>query len=125
MAGAGDRVVKVIDDDEPVRDSICALLAAYDLPAMAYRSVGEALQRIDWDRAGCVLIDQHMPGPTGLDFVRTIRSQGLTTPVIMMSGRAEDGLDARALQAGASAFLAKPIDDRRLIELVTAAMRGV
>lgn len=118
MPHRGRSVIKVVDDDESVRDSICALLESHDLPSRNFSSAQDALARIDWSSAGCVLLDQHMPGMTGIEFLRAIRAAGNKTPVIMMTGHRERDFEARARDAGANATMLKPLDDGRLIALL-------
>ncbi|MDX2145761.1 MAG: response regulator [Rhodospirillaceae bacterium] len=115
-------VVKVIDDDEAVCDSICALLESFDIPALPFTSARRALVEIVWHTAGCLVVDHHMPEMTGLEFLKTIRERQILTPLILMSAAADPTLDQRARIAGAMAVLSKPIGDGELLDLVRRAM---
>jgi len=71
---------------------------------------------------GCLLLDLHMPGISGLELLRLLRARGLKHPMIVISGRRDPVQDAEALAAGASALLSKPFDDQQLLDLVTRAL---
>ena len=64
--GQPDGIVAVIDDDEDVRDVLCALLQSEGHATEAYESGIEFLRNGGVDRAACIIVDQNMPGITGL-----------------------------------------------------------
>jgi two-component system, cell cycle response regulator DivK len=65
-----------------------------------------------------ILMDIGLPGLSGLDAVRAIRAIGSTVPIIAVSSRVMPGDKERALAAGCDDFMAKPIDDLALVEMV-------
>lgn len=115
------RFVAIVDDDEAVRDSLRLLLQSSDIATRDYRSVDEFLQA---DTAGmaCLVLDQHMPGTSGLELLRRLRARGLRLPVIVISGRRDSALDAEVTAAGATAIFSKPFDDSALLALLRSAL---
>ncbi|MGQ0760775.1 MAG: response regulator [Acidobacteriota bacterium] len=98
--------ILIIDDDVVVRQMLEALLSEEHECHTADRAeqAVELIQIVDYD---LVITDVSMPGLTGLDVLRRVQQQRHTTPVIVISGRADEYKEA-ALQMGAFAFLAKP-----------------
>jgi two-component system, LuxR family, response regulator FixJ len=113
--------VYIVDDDEAVRDSLRLLLESSGFIAREFASA-DLLLKMNIDEMGCLLLDLHMPGISGLELLRLLRARGLKRPVIVISGRRDPVQDAEVLAAGASALLSKPFDDRQLLDLVTEAL---
>ena len=113
--------VYIVDDDEAVRDSVRLLLESSGFVARGFASAGLFLQ-VERGDMGCLLLDLHMPGISGIELLRLLRSRGMTRPVFVISGRRDPVQDAEALAAGASALLSKPFDDQQLLDLVAQAL---
>ncbi|TXH03570.1 MAG: response regulator transcription factor [Nevskiaceae bacterium] len=114
--------VYLVDDDEAVRGGLRALLAAEGLAVQAHADAQSFLDRCPADAAGCLLLDVNMPGLSGLDLQARLRTQGITLPVIMLTGCASVPAAVQALKAGAVDFLEKPCDADRLLTVVRAAL---
>lgn len=122
MAGPR-RAVYIVDDDEAVRDSIRLLLESSGFVARDFASA-DLLLKSETAEMGCLLLDLHMPGISGLELLRLLRSRGMRRPVIVVSGRRDPVQDAEVWAAGASALLSKPFDDQQLLDLVAQALRA-
>jgi FixJ family two-component response regulator len=107
--------VYVVDDDESVRDSLKVLLRLYGFKVDLYASCREFMAAFD-GAAGCLLLDQHMPETTGIDFVERHGAALQGLPIVMMSGRLEPETRDRADRAGVVTFLEKPVDTDRLLD---------
>ncbi|HEI8867939.1 response regulator transcription factor [Serratia sp. AKBS12] len=116
--------IYLIDDDRAIRSSLSLLLATVGWQTDAYGSAQLFQQAADdlSALAGCMLLDIRMPGKTGLTLLDEWRQQGLTIPVIIMTGHANIDLCRRAFKNGAFEFLTKPIDADLLFEAIGAAM---
>ncbi|EFE97622.1 response regulator transcription factor [Serratia odorifera] len=116
--------IYLIDDDQAIRSSLSLLLATVGWQTDAYGSAQLFQQAADdlSALAGCMLLDIRMPGKTGLTLLDEWRQQGLTIPVIIMTGHANIDLCRRAFKNGAFEFLTKPIDADLLFEAIGAAM---
>lgn len=110
--------IYIVDDDEPVRDSLRLLLESYGLHIRTYQSCEEFLSTFTPTRQGCLLLDLHLPGMGGVDFLRMHGRRLAGLPVIMMSGRWDDRMRAHAAEAGVVYRIDKPIDDAVLIMTV-------
>jgi two-component system, LuxR family, response regulator FixJ len=98
----------IVDDDEAVRASTRALLEVFGYAVRDFASAEQLIASADIDKADCLILDYHLPGMSGLEFVQTLRADGIQTPVIMVSAYGAN-LTARAAKAGVVAILNKPV----------------
>src|SRR6476620_9619302 len=119
------RIVYVIDDEEPVRDSVAFLLEARELSVQSFPSADAFLAATPSLGPGCVLTDMQMPGMDGLALLRQIKEHNLPWPVVVMTAHGEVSLAVQALKAGASDFIEKPFTGDALIDAVLSAMQTI
>lgn len=114
------RTIHIVDDDEPVRESLRALLGVRsDLLIHCYKSGDAFLERTEELDPGVLLLDYHMPGISGLDVLGRIdRSKFMT---IMLTGHASVGLAVEVIRAGAVDFQEKPYEPESLMATIDAA----
>lgn len=122
MSGDAPFVVHIVDDDAGMRLALSRLLAAAGYSTRSYGSAGEYLIAEPDPRPGCLLLDLHLPGPNGLELQEALQRQGRSLPVVFLSGRGDIASSVRALKAGASDFLTKPVRGEVLIAAVQAAL---
>ncbi|NCT19098.1 MAG: DNA-binding response regulator [Flavobacteriaceae bacterium CG_4_8_14_3_um_filter_34_10] len=84
----------------------------------------EALQLIRKEPLDLILLDISMPGRNGLETLKQIRADGITTPVLILSVQPEDQYAIRVLRAGASGYLNKDSAPEELIKAVRQVMQG-
>jgi two-component system response regulator FixJ len=116
-------IIDIVEDDDAVRDSMCALLEAYGYAARGYASAALFLQRAAVP-GDCVIVDLHMPEMTGLELLETLRSQDVRVPALMMTGRHDPSLEPRIERAGVVKLLHKPIQDEQLFGSIEQACAG-
>jgi len=100
--------ILVVEDDTPLRQALMTVLAAQGYEPRQAEDVPSALARIAAEPIDVVLSDIDMPG-NGYSLLTKIREVRPGTPVVLMTGIEEDDYGRRALDAGASAYLIKPI----------------
>jgi two-component system, LuxR family, response regulator FixJ len=115
-------VVHVIDDDEPMRESLQFLLDAAGLEARTYESAIGFLAAADAAAPGCIVTDVRMPDMNGLELVRRLRERGAPHPVIVITGHGDVPLAVEAMKAGVVDFLEKPFDDEALLRAIRSAL---
>lgn len=118
-----EHAVLVVDDDEAMALMLVDLLEEYGHLATPAHSVGEALERLETARFLVIVSDLQMHPQGGLDLLEILREQRIETPVILMSAFAAPGVEARAREKGAHAFLTKPFDPADLLELVAGVQQ--
>ncbi|WEF30276.1 response regulator [Klebsiella aerogenes] len=119
-----EQYIWLIDDDAAIRDSLSLLLSTVGWQTQTFDSA-QSFQRQAGNLAeltGCMLLDIRMPGKSGLTLLDEWIQQGLTLPVIIMTGHGNIDLCRRAFKNGAVEFLTKPIDADLLFEVVGEAM---
>jgi two-component system, LuxR family, response regulator FixJ len=115
-------IIYVLDDDDAVRDSLKILLESYDLAVRDFGSVPDFLSKLEPNDAGCLVLDLHLPVMGGFDLMDTLTERGSQVPVIVITGRGDSQTKARALEAGAVAFLEKPLNDQSLMLAIQTAL---
>ena len=99
-----------------------ALLESYGIEVRAYASAREFLLTSPAQPKGCVLLDLHMPGMSGLELLETLQARGSKLPVIAITGRSDSSLKERAARAGAVTLLDKPVRDDMLLNSLARAL---
>ena len=120
--GEFQKPICVVDDDESVADSLQLLLESFGFSVQSYRSGTEFLADERRRLAGCLLIDQHMPGLSGLDVVDNLQKEGVQIPTILISGRLDASTKQRATLLGVRELLDKPVAAGRLIQLLRTTL---
>jgi two-component system chemotaxis response regulator CheY len=109
--------VLVVDDQPAFRSMIKKMLKDMRVNQVFEAATGrEALRLIDSapDMIGMCLCDWNMPGMTGIELLRQVRSVGLDVPFLMISGRADKESVIAAKDAGVTAFIVKPFSSTQL-----------
>ena len=119
------KTIYIVDDDEAVTDSLHALLETFGFKVQSYGSGTEFLADEQNRAAGCLLIDQHMPGASGLDVVDSLRKEGVQIPTILISGRLDASTRERATRLGIRELLDKPVAACRLIQAIRTTLADI
>lgn len=112
------RFVHLVDDDEAIRRSAGFMLKTSGYQVQAYESGLELLKATRNIRQGCILLDIRMPGMDGLEVQEALRDNGVTLPVIIMTGHGDVSLAVRAMKAGAVDFIEKPFEKAMLLSSI-------
>jgi FixJ family two-component response regulator len=115
-------LVAVVDDEKPVRTALRRLLRAAGMEAEAFASGAEFFEGAALRRPECVVLDLHLAGMGGQQILERIRRMADPVPVIIITAHDTDEARARCLAAGAAAYLCKPLDDRLLLNAISAAI---
>jgi FixJ family two-component response regulator len=112
--------VFLVDDQAAVRKAMKRLLASAGYDVVAYESARAFLDSGMADAAGCLVLDLEMPDMNGLALQQALT--GSLLPVIFLTGHGDIGSGVRAMKAGASDFLTKPVDGAILLAAVQGAL---
>lgn len=115
--------ILVVDDDADTRRILRYLLEP--LAAVIEAEGGAAaLVKIEAERPQLVLLDLVMPEVGGLDVLDLGMRRDPSLIVVMLTGQSDIGVARSALEKGARAFITKPIDPERLLEVIADLLAG-
>jgi len=103
--------ILIIDDEKDNTEIIKDILEDVSYTTMLARSANEAKAIVAANTFDLILMDVWMPGQDGISLLSEWYSEGLSTPVVMMSGHAEPSDIVKAMKLGAVDFLKKPLHD--------------
>jgi FixJ family two-component response regulator len=112
------QVVAVIDDDPSMRTSVTRVLHASGYLCETYGSAEEFLEGLAATKADSALIDIHLGGLSGIELCKRLTASGRFHNVILMTGIDIEANEAKAINAGCSAYLHKPFSARSLIDAI-------
>src|SRR5262249_39103576 len=108
-------VISVVDDDASVRAALNNLLRSRGYVVHAFGSAEEFLGSPQLSDTSCVISDVQMSPMNGIELLANMRKRGYAVPFIFITAFFDEGVRARALNAGATGFLAKPFVASKLI----------
>ncbi len=117
-----NRTVLIVDDSDTIRHILKVYLTKLKLDFLDADRADRGLRLLGASPVDLVIADFNMPGMSGLDFVRQVRAdtrpEVSRVPLLMLSGGKAPDLEQRALQAGVSEFVRKPISSAALSAVV-------
>jgi DNA-binding NtrC family response regulator len=113
----------IVDDEANTLASLARAFRLAGHEATVCDNAGKALELAKAQKFDLILSDVVMLGKGGLALLEELKSQGVTAPVVMMSGQADIETAVRATRAGALDFLEKPISTEKLLLTVENALK--
>jgi two-component system response regulator FixJ len=117
-----DIVVHIVDDEEPVRNSLAFLLGAAGFAVRTHASATDFLGVAAGISNGCLVTDLRMPDINGVELLRELRSRDLMLPAIVVTGHGDVQMAVEAMKNGALDFIEKPFSDEVLIDSIRRAV---
>lgn len=114
--------ILVAEDDRPIRELLVYHLQR-DGFVTAEAQDGYTALRIARESVDFVLLDIGLPGIDGFDIARTIRREGRTIPIVMLTARADEIDRVVAFELGADDYVIKPFSPREIVARVRAVSR--
>ncbi len=114
--------VLLVEDDEPIAESLTRGLSRYGFEVRWVRTGTEALA--DEVDAAIVLVDLGLPDMDGLDVCRELRARG-DVPIIVISARSDEVDRVVGLEIGADDYVTKPFGVREVVARMRAVLRRV
>ncbi|PYX84009.1 MAG: sigma-54-dependent Fis family transcriptional regulator [Acidobacteria bacterium] len=113
----------IVDDEANTLASLSRAFRLAGHEATVCDNAAKALELAKSQSFDLVLSDVVMPGRDGLSLLEELKTQGVTTPIVMMSGQAHIEMAVRATRLGALDFLEKPISTEKLLLTVENVLR--
>jgi DNA-binding response OmpR family regulator len=118
-----------VEDDEDTRQMMKVLLEMWGYEVVLAVNADEGFRRVRDDRFDLCLLDTRLPDESGLELCKRIRELELHAPVVFVSAQAYEKDKRRGLEAGALAYLTKPVDfyllKETLVRLITSVSGGI
>lgn len=115
-------IIACVDDDLSVREALEGLLVAFGFAVEIFASAEDLLQSARLERFACLIIDVKLGGISGLELQKRLIASELAIPTIIITAFGDNGFRTQALEAGAVAFLRKPIARGELLSAVELAL---
>jgi FixJ family two-component response regulator len=116
-------IISIVDDDEAVRQATASLIRSLGYRALTFASADEFLNSGQVSNTSCVIGDLYMLGSSGLGLQDRLIARGHRIPIIIITGHPDDTARTRAMNAGAVAFLSKPINHDHLVGYLDKALK--
>ena len=115
-------LISIVDDDESVREAIKGLMRSMGYRAEVFASAEDFLSSGHLNETACLILDVRMAGMSGLELQSQLTASNCRVPIIFISAHSHRRARARALEAGAVAFLTKPFSDDALINAINSSL---
>lgn len=120
-----DAAVFVVDDDPEICQSFRWLFESVNIPVNTYENAKTFLNHYDVAQKGCLIIDVRMPIMSGLELLEHINPLKNQLSVIIITGYGDIPMAVRAMKAGASDFILKPVNHQHLLEITQKCLKRV
>jgi FixJ family two-component response regulator len=123
VKGFEKTLVCVVDDDFLARESTTRLLRSFKFNVKALASAEEFLNSDCLAKTACLVLDVRMPGMSGLELQRQLAVSNSDVPIIFITAHEDEDQRRQALEAGAVAFLYKPLYKEALLNAIDTALK--
>jgi FixJ family two-component response regulator len=117
------RLISIVDDDQPFRESMRKLVMLLGYTVEAFSSAADFLASHVLPETACLIADVHMPGMTGIELHRHLVDAGYAIPTILVTAYLDEVVRDRALKDGVVCYLSKPVDDNHLERCLRSALQ--
>lgn len=115
--------IVIVDDDDAARDSLQTLLEVQGFTVESFETCEEFLRSAAVHTDGCLVLDVHLPGMSGLELMDELNSRRIKLRTILVTGRNDKSIQERATALGAVTLLEKPIDFDALMAAIDGKSR--
>ena len=117
--------ILIVEDEEPILELLALNISQAGYNPLRAISAEHAEKLINQAIPDIILLDWMLPGMTGIDFARKLRSNALTksVPIIMLTARSDELDKVKGLEVGADDYITKPFSPRELNARIKAVLR--
>ena len=113
----------LIEDEKRMAQALCQILRLEKYQVDHYINGPDGLAALESNIYDIAIVDVMLPGMNGYEIVRQVRRQGLTTPILMLTAKAEVDDKVTGLDSGADDYLTKPFMTKELLARLRALGR--
>jgi FixJ family two-component response regulator len=118
------KLISIVEDDQPFRESMRKLLTALGYTVEAFPSAADFLASPLLAETACLVSDVQMPEMTGVELHRHLIDAGHAIPTILVTAYPDTTAGKRALKDGVVCYLPKPVDDEHLERCLRSALES-
>ncbi len=123
MSSGGNRTLLIVEDDSPTRDLIRLACQPQNYQVLEASTGPEGLEAARQSAPDLIILDVNLPGMSGLDVCRRLRSDGSRTPILMLTAKSDTIDVVVGLELGADDYITKPFEVRELLARIGAHLR--
>ena len=116
--------VIVVDDDPGILSGVQSLLRQHAYEPILFSSAQAFKSHTDFEKVVCVILDINLNDGSGIELRHRLKADGVSVPVIYITGNADPAVRKAALASGCIVFLTKPFSAQSLIEPLKKASTG-
>jgi FixJ family two-component response regulator len=120
---AAGHLISIVDDDASMREALVGLVRSLGYEVRDFASAEDFLASNELGSFACAITDIQMPGMNGFELRRELGIRHGSLPVIMITARAEPGIEEKAMSSGATCFLRKPFEAQILVSCLQRILR--
>ncbi len=98
------------------------LIRSAGIDVETFPSGAEFLQSLESHSPDCLVLDLHMPGLNGFEVQARLKEAQSRVPIVVITGHDTDETRQRVTKAGVAAYLLKPVDEKILLDTISAAV---
>jgi two-component system phosphate regulon response regulator PhoB len=119
--------ILIVEDEKPIRDMVYFALESDGYEIVEAVDGREATEKLAQDLPSLILMDWMLPDVSGLELVRRIKRDEITShiPIIMLTAKTEERDKVQGLDSGADDYITKPFSVRELSARIRAVMRRI
>jgi FixJ family two-component response regulator len=110
--------VAILDDEASIREALSRLLTTPGMIARAYATSDELFESVALECPDCLVLDLQMPDMSGLDVLKYLNQRQIRIPTIVITGHDVKNSREACMNAGAVAYLLKPLDVELLVDTI-------
>ena len=123
--GGAVPTILVVDDNKAILDFLLLLLSKHEFAAIGASSGSECLHIVQRQHVDLILLDVMMPVMDGLEVCQELKKLAPSVPIILLTARDDMVTRAAAMDLGVSEFVAKPVNNKDLLDRVRTQLRNL
>ncbi len=122
---SAQKTILIIDDDDDLREALIDQFALHEeFRTIEADTAGGGISRSKEERADLILLDVELPDMDGREACRLMRKNGVSSPIVMLTGQDTDADQILGLESGANDYVTKPFKFSVLLARVRAHLRS-
>lgn len=122
---SAQKTILIIDDDDDLREALIDQFALHEeFRTIEADTAGGGINRSKEERADLILLDVELPDMDGREVCRLMRKNGVSAPIVMLTGQDTDADQILGLESGANDYVTKPFKFSVLLARVRAHLRS-